>query len=238
MQFLTYILLALAVFSARAEKPITATSYLVADSDAHILVEQNIDEVRPIASITKLMTVMIVLDAHQNLDENVGGMTRRDRIMMALVHSDNKSAAILCATYPRGREACIRAMNQKSQDLKMTSTRFADPTGLSIFNVSTARDLINLVLISTTYPIIVEAGHTSQVKIHVNRKWLIFKNTNPLIGYDQRIVISKTGFIRAAGGCVVMSLDTEVGRRIVVLLGSRDTRTRIPEAGIIVDHAG
>ena len=238
MQFLTYILLALAVFSARAEKPITATSYLVADSDAHILGEQNIDEVRPIASITKLMTVMIVLDAHQNLDENVGGMTRRDRIMMALVHSDNKSAAILCATYPRGREACIRAMNQKAQDLKMTSTRFADPTGLSIFNVSTARDLINLVLISTTYPIIVEAGHTSQVKIHVNRKWLIFKNTNPLIGYDQRIVISKTGFIRAAGGCVVMSLDTEVGRRIVVLLGSRDTRTRIPEAGIIVDHAG
>jgi D-alanyl-D-alanine carboxypeptidase len=72
----------------------------------------------------------------------------------------------------------------------------------------------------------------------INRKWLIFKNTNPLIGYDQRIVISKTGFIRAAGGCVVMSLDTEVGRRIVVLLGSRDTRTRIPEAGIIVDHAG
>ena len=237
MRFLIALALALTTFLAQAEK-ITASSYLVTDSDAHILVEQNIDEVRPIASITKLMTVMVVLDAHQNLDENVGGMSRRDRIMMALVHSDNKSAAILCATYPRGREACIRAMNQKAQDLKMTNTRFAEATGLSIFNISTARDLINLVLMSTTYPMIVEAGHTSQVKILVKKKWLVFKNTNPLIGYDQRIVVSKTGFIHAAGGCLVMVVDTEVGRRVLILLGSRDTRTRIPEAGIIVDHAG
>jgi D-alanyl-D-alanine endopeptidase (penicillin-binding protein 7) len=237
MRFLIALALALTAFLAQAEK-ITASSYLVTDSDAHILVEQNIDEVRPIASITKLMTAMVVLDAHQNLDENVGGMSRRDRIMMALVHSDNKSAAILCATYPRGREACIRAMNQKAQDLKMTNTRFAEATGLSIFNISTARDLINLVLMSTTYPMIVEAGHTSQVKILVKKKWLVFKNTNPLIGYDQRIVVSKTGFIHAAGGCLVMVVDTEVGRRVLILLGSRDTRTRIPEAGIIVDHAG
>jgi len=238
MRFLISIAIVLSAFSARAEKPITATSYLVADNDAHILLEQNIDEVRPIGSITKLMTVMVVMDAHQNMDQDVGGMSRRNRIMMALVHSDNKSAAILCASYPGGRDACVRAMNQKSQSLKMSNTRFVEATGLSASDVSTARDLVNLVLMATTYPIIVEAGHTSQVKIYVKRKWLVFKNTNPLIGYDQRIVVSKTGFIKAAGGCVVMAMDTEVGQRIVILLGSRDTRTRIPEAGIIVDHAG
>jgi serine-type D-Ala-D-Ala endopeptidase (penicillin-binding protein 7) len=237
MRLLILFCLAFASLLAQSTPTITAASYLVADNDARILVEQNINEVRPIGSITKLMTVMVVLDAHQDMNEKLGGMTRQERIMMALVHSDNKSAAILCASYPGGRDACIRAMNHKAHDLKMPDTKFVEATGLSVFDVSTARDLMNLVLISTTYPIIVEAGHTSQVKIHVRRKWLIFKNTNPMIGYDQRIVVSKTGFIRAAGGCLVMALDTEVGRRIVILLGSRDTRTRIPEAGIIVEHA-
>lgn len=237
MKLITSIILAFSIFSTQA-KDITATSYLVTDNDARILLEQNIDEVRPIGSITKLMTIMVVMDAHQNMDQDVGGMSRRDRIMMALVHSDNKSAAILCANYPGGKDACVRAMNQKAHDLKMPNTQFVEATGLSASDVSTARDLVNLVLIATTYPIIVEAGHTSQVKIHVKRKWLVFKNTNPLIGYDQRIVVSKTGFIRAAGGCLVMAMDTEVGQRIVILLGSKDTRTRIPEAGIIVDHAG
>jgi len=234
MKFLIAIVLALAVFSARAIE-ITAKSWLIADSNGTVLKSENIDQPRPIASISKLMTVMIVLDAHQDLTENLVGMSRRERIMMALVNSDNRSATILCTHYPKGRDACVRAMNKKAELLKMENTKFNEPTGLSVMNISTARDLINLVLIASTYPIIVEAGHTSQVKIHVNRKWLVFRNTNPMIGYDQRIVLSKTGFIRASGGCVVMVVDTEVGRKLVILLGSKDTRTRIPEAEIIID---
>lgn len=234
MKFLIAIVLALAIFSAQAIE-ITAKSWLIADSNGTILKSENIDQPRPIASISKLMTVMIVLDAHQDLTENLVGMSRRERIMMALVNSDNRSATILCTHYPKGRDACVRAMNKKAELLKMENTKFNEPTGLSVMNISTARDLINLVLIASTYPIIVEAGHTSQVKIHVNRKWLVFRNTNPMIGYDQRIVLSKTGFIRASGGCVVMVVDTEVGRKMVILLGSKDTRTRIPEAEIIID---
>jgi D-alanyl-D-alanine endopeptidase (penicillin-binding protein 7) len=133
-----------------------------------------------------------------------------------------------------GRDFCVKAMNEKARALYMNHTHYIEPTGLSIFNVSTASELINLVIAAEHYPIIVEAGHTSTAKIKVKKKWVVFRNTNPLIGYNQNIIISKTGYIRASGGCLVMMLDTEVGRRILVLLGSKNTRTRIPEAEIVL----
>jgi D-alanyl-D-alanine endopeptidase (penicillin-binding protein 7) len=128
-------------------------------------------------------------------------------------------------------------MNTKAHALHMENTKFVEPTGLSVFNVSTANDLVNLVISAQNYPIIVQAGHTSTAKVKVNKKWFVFHNTNPLIGYNQNIIVSKTGYIRAAGGCIVMMMDTEVGKRILVLLGSKNTHTRIPEAEIIIKDA-
>jgi len=220
--------------SLASARDITATSWLVADEAGTVLHSQNIDQVQPIASISKLMTVMVVVDAHQDLDERIEGTTRRDRIQLALVKSDNKSAALLCDAYPGGKDACVRAMNAKAQELHMTNTHFIEATGLSVFNVSTANELINLVQAASHYDAITAAAHTSTAKVRVKKRWFVFHNTNPIIGYNQHVIVSKTGYIRASGGCLVMMLDTEVGRRILVLLGSRNTHTRIPEAEIII----
>jgi D-alanyl-D-alanine carboxypeptidase len=215
-------------------RDITATSWLVADETGTVIHSQNIDQVQPIASISKLVTVMVVMDADQNLDERIEGTTRRDRIQLALIKSDNKSAALLCDAYPGGKDACVRAMNAKAQELHMTNTHFIEATGLSVFNVSTANELINLVQAASHYEVITKAAHTSTAKVRVKKRWFVFHNTNPIIGYNQHVIVSKTGYIRASGGCLVMMLDTEVGRRILVLLGSRNTHTRIPEAEIII----
>lgn len=227
----------LAKKDTKSKNTITATSWLVADENGVVLKSQNINEVRSIASISKLVTSMIVIDAQQNLNEKLGKYTRREHIQLALVRSDNNSAQILCDNYIGGKDGCVRAMNAKAQELLMTNTHFVEPTGLSVFNVSTANDLVNLVLKAEKYPIITEAAHTSTAKILVNKRWFVFHNTNPLIGYNQNIVVSKTGYIRAAGGCLVMMVDTEVGRRILVLLGSKNTHTRIPEAVVIIKRS-
>ena len=233
MRFLTSIALSLVFLSVQA-KDITATSWLVADDQGKVLKGENTDEVHPIASISKLMTVMVVMDAHQLLDEKLGKYTREQLIQLALVKSDNSAADALCNNYPNGRDFCIRAMNDKAQSLFMTHTHYIEPTGLSVFNVSTAEDLINLVIAASKYSIINDAAHTSTAKIKIKKKWLVFRNTNPIVGYNQNVIVSKTGYIRAAGGCLVMMLDTEVGKRIIILLGSKNTHTRIPEAEIII----
>jgi D-alanyl-D-alanine endopeptidase (penicillin-binding protein 7) len=100
-------------------------------------------------------------------------------------------------------------------------------------NISTAYDLVKLVRAAERYPEIVDASRMSEVKIKIRKKYLIFRNTNPIIVKRHDFVVSKTGWIRAAGGCIVMMLDTDVGRRIVVVLGSKNTHTRIPEAEFI-----
>jgi D-alanyl-D-alanine carboxypeptidase len=235
MKSIISIILAFLTFSTHA-KDITAASWLIADDQGTVIKRQNIEEVRAIGSITKLFTVMIVLDAGQNLGEQIGKFTREQLIQLALVKSDNSAADTLCNNYIGGRDMCIRAMNFKAQDLYMTNTKFVEPTGLSVFNVSTATELVNLVLAAQKYPLIVAAAHTSSAKIKVKKKWFVFRNTNPLIGYNQNILVSKTGYIRQAGGCLVMMVDTEVGRRILVLLGSKNTHTRIPEAEIMLKN--
>jgi D-alanyl-D-alanine endopeptidase (penicillin-binding protein 7) len=229
-----WIVLGLIIASANvyADK-ITATSWLVADQSGHIIQSENINQQRSIASITKLMTVMVILDSDADLDEYLKPYTRKGLIQLAMVRSDNRASERLCERYPRGRDACIRAMNQKAKELGMSRTRFVDPTGLGIMNVSTAEDLIKLVQAAKDYPEIVKTGSMSQVKIKLKKKWLVFKNTNPIIGQRHDFIVSKTGWIRAAGGCIVMMVDTDVGRRIVVVLGSKNTHTRIPEAEFI-----
>jgi D-alanyl-D-alanine endopeptidase (penicillin-binding protein 7) len=123
-------------------------------------------------------------------------------------------------------------MNQKAQDLGMPETKFIEPTGLSVMNISTAAELVKLVSASANYPEIVEASHTAQGKIKTKTSWQIFNNTNPIVN-KYNFIVSKTGYIRASGGCIVMMLDTAQGRRIIVLLGSQSTHTRIPEAEMI-----
>lgn len=213
--------------------PITAQSWLVADESGRVIQSENIDQQRSIASITKLMTVMVVLDAQQDLNEYLKPYTRKELIQLAMIKSDNHAAHLLCNHYPGGKESCIRAMNVKAQKIGLTNTKFIEPTGLSVMNVSTAEELVKLVLESAKYPEIVEASKTSQAKIKLKKHWFVFNNTNPIIGKRHDFIVSKTGYIRASGGCIVMMLDTDIGRRIVVLLGSKNTHTRIPEAEFI-----
>lgn len=214
---------------------ITAKSWLVADDSGKTIQGENTQEVRSIASITKLMTVMVVLDAKQNLNEQIGNYTRKELIQIALVRSDNNAATTLCENYPGGSRPCISQMNLKAKSIGMSHTQFLDATGLNVYNLSTAEDLILLVQESRKYAEILQASRMSQVKIKIKKKWLVFKNTNPIIGRDHRVMISKTGYIGPAGGCIVMLMDTDVGKRIVVILGSKNTRTRIPEAEFIVN---
>jgi D-alanyl-D-alanine endopeptidase (penicillin-binding protein 7) len=214
---------------------ITAKSWILADDENNIIQSKNITEQRSIGSITKLMTVIVVLDAQQNSQEMLGSLNRQTLIQFALVKSDNNAARVLCDNYPGGNTACISAMNRRAQLLGMTRTNFVEPSGLSIMNVSTAEDLVKLVSVAKDYPEIVQASRTADLKIHLKKSYLIIKNTNPIIAHDSRnFWVSKTGFINAAGGCIVMMKDTPMGRRIVVLLGSRNTRTRIPEAETIL----
>lgn len=213
----------------------TAKAWLVADKNGKVIDGNNTTEVRSIASITKLMTVMVVLDSQQNLEEIIyNKLTRRHLISLAIIKSDNNAAKVLCDKYPTGLSGCVDAMNQKAKQLQMNETRFVEPTGLYNDNVSTAEDLVKLVLAASKYPIINEDSNKDKVTIPAGKKKVAqFNNTNRLVGKGYDFVVSKTGWIRKSGGCIVMMVDTKIGQRIVVLLGSKSTSTRIPEARMI-----
>jgi D-alanyl-D-alanine endopeptidase (penicillin-binding protein 7) len=215
---------------------VTAKSWLVADDTGKIIQSENLNQQRSIASISKLMTVMVVLDTQQSLNDTIGYFTRSQLIEMALVHSDNRAAYMLCENYPGGLAQCVRAMNIKARLLGMPNTNFVEPTGLSVMNVSTAKELVTLVIAASQYPEIVHAAETSEVKIQIRKKWLVFHNTNPIIGKRHKFIVSKTGYINASGGCIVLMLDTDIGKRIVIVLGSKNTHTRIPEAEFIFEN--
>jgi len=220
--------------TANAAKPmsITATSWLVADGDGNVIESVNADQTRSIASITKLMTAMVILDANQDLDENIKGSTRLELLQLMLIKSDNHAAEVLCENYPNGRSSCISAMNWKAYGLGLHNTHYADPSGLSIMNVSTAQELVKIVIASSKYPEIVTASNTAHGKIKKKKHYFSFNNTNPLVA-TKDFIVTKTGYIRASGGCIVMMLNTNIGQRIVVVLGSKNTYTRIPEADFI-----
>lgn len=213
---------------------ITASSWLLADGNGKIIEGTNTTEVRSIASISKLITVMVVLDAKQDLDQKIGKYTRQELIRLALVKSDNNAAMALCENYLNGRISCVTAMNRKAKELGLSNTKFVEPTGLSIMNVSTAEELITIVMTAQSYPAIVNASNTRTDRIKTKKSWYNFNNTNPIVS-SYHFMVSKTGYIKASGGCIVMMLDTSVGRRIVVLLNSKNTKTRIPEAEFIAN---
>lgn len=217
---------------------ITAKSWLVSDTSGNILDSEHENQIRPIASITKLVTTLTVIDSGVDLDipvetKEFGSISRRSLIAMAMVRSNNVAADLLCRTYPSGYSQCIKDMNFKVHMLGMDKTKLVEPTGLNKKNVSTATDLVKLVIAARDYPEVVTAAQYSNIEINIKRKWVLFKNTNPLIGHDHDIMVSKTGWHRYAGGCIVMYLNTEKGPRIVIVLGSQSPKTRIPEAEFI-----
>lgn len=220
--------------NAESGPNVTAHAWLVADDKGHIIEGFNSENIRSIASITKLLTVMTIMDAGQALEETIitkkfKKITRQELINLTIVRSDNTAAMILCQQYPGGYNECIHMMNRKAQELSMLDTRIYDSTGLNSNNVSTAKDLLNMVQAASLYPVIVAASQIDQIK----RRSIIYRNTNPLVGHGYDFIVSKTGFINKSGGCIVMMLNTLNGTRTVVLLGSKNTHTRIPEAALI-----
>jgi D-alanyl-D-alanine endopeptidase (penicillin-binding protein 7) len=212
----------------------------------------NADVVAPIASITKLMTAMVVLDANLSLDEEISisasdinrqkrtrsrtrvGMTltRGELLKLALMSSDNLSAAALARTYPGGTEAALAQMNVKARELGMSSSRFMDPTGLHSGNVSTANDLVKMVRAAHSYELIhTFTTSTSHIVQRAGHRPLRFHNTNPLVrSASWDIGLSKTGYISEAGRCLVMEAKITEHPVIIVLLDSWGRNSRVGDA--------
>jgi D-alanyl-D-alanine endopeptidase (penicillin-binding protein 7) len=203
---------------------------LVMDRFGNEVYAKGADQAVPIASITKLMTAIVTLDAHLNPNERIkitsqdrdlvkhtssrlgvgGTLTREELLQIALMSSENRAASALARTYPGGREAFVRAMNRKAKELGMRHSRFVDSTGLDERNTSTARDLARLVRAAEHYPLIGRATTTqhAEVRPYSHRGPLAYRNTNRLVGKENwRIGLSKTGFINEAGRCLVMSVE-------------------------------
>jgi len=212
---------------------VSAKSWAVADENGKIIKSFNPNDSRSIASITKLMTAMVVLDANQNLDEKINGISRRQHLRLALIRSNNQSSDLLCEYYPGGYETCVKAMNIKARKIGMKDTLFVDASGLDDDNVSTSTSLIKLVLAAQDYPLIIKSSQTPSMRIKLEEGYYSVKNTNPLVKNGQ-FIISKTGYIRAAGGCIALLTETNKGKRVVVILGSKNTHTRIPEVRYLV----
>lgn len=231
------IILLLLLIPSIALAKIEAKSWLIADEYGDIIEKENIDIIQPIASITKLMTAMVVLDTNSDLDRNIDKkfkglqITKRQLINLAVIKSDNTAAKLLCDTYHKGYSACIHDMNLKAQILGMQDTFFADSSGLDNRNVSSPRDLIKLLQAAERYPEIVNASNQTVTELIKKKKknrfvkWR-FNNTNPLVG-KYKVIVSKTGYVRASGGCLVMSVYINGKKKFFVVLNSKSTRTRI-----------
>jgi serine-type D-Ala-D-Ala endopeptidase (penicillin-binding protein 7) len=231
---------------------ILATNYLLQDIDSgEVIAEHGSQEVRSIASITKLMTAIVVLDSEQDLNESIkiksikgissrlknGSMSRGDLLILALMSSDNLAAKLLAINYPGGEANAVNSMNVKAQQLNMNSTRFVDPTGLLNDNISTGQDLVKLVDAAEKYQYIKFASTNTRMSVPVQGKkrvnYLDFHTTNYLILKNPDIVLSKTGWIKNSGGCLVMTIHSQGRRLAVILLNSRNTHTRFRDAELL-----
>ena len=219
------------------------------------LYTKNSDALTPIASITKLMTAMVVLDSQQPLNEEISidkadvdtlkgtrsrlrvGMkfTRNELLKLALMASENRAAAALARTYPGGYDAAISAMNVKAYELGMRSTRFFDPAGLNSNNVSTAHDLVKMVSAASNYSLIHQYTTAASHSVDGWRgREMRFVNTNPLVrSASWDIGVSKTGYISEAGRCLVMEATINQRPVIIVLLDSWGKNSRIGDANRI-----
>ena len=225
-------------------------------SSGEVLFEKNSDAVLPIASITKLMTAMVVLDAQLSLSETLSighedvdtlkgtssrlkvgtQLSREDMLLLALMASENRAASALSRHYPGGAGAFVEAMNHKAAAIGLKDTRFADPTGLTAANVSSARDLSKMVAAAAHYPLIRELSTTTERTVWAGSRPITFRNTNGLVrspasGWE--IALQKTGYIREAGKCLVMQAWLSNRPGVIVLLDSWGRLTRIGDANRI-----
>jgi D-alanyl-D-alanine endopeptidase (penicillin-binding protein 7) len=233
-----------------------SSSALVLDQQSgEILYGKNTQAIVPIASITKLMTAMVVLDANLDPGEKIpitqddvdwlrgshsrlrvgAPLTRDELLRIALMASENRAASALGRSYPGGLESFVRAMNLKAQLLGMNGSRFADPTGLSSTNVSTAEDLATLVRSAHRYAKIRQYSTSTAYAVSIGgRHPVAFRNTNRLVGTGAwDIGLSKTGFINEAGRCLVMQATLAGRAVIIVLLDSWGKYSRIGDANRI-----
>ncbi|HEY7744110.1 MAG TPA: D-alanyl-D-alanine endopeptidase [Burkholderiales bacterium] len=233
-----------------------SNSALVLDQTGQrVLYAKNVDWVVPIASITKLMTALVVLDSGLPLDElikithddrdglkgtrsrlSVGmSVSRDDLLRLALMASENRAAAALTRAYPGGTAAFVAAMNRKAAELGMWRSRFVDGTGLSHGNVSNAQDLARLVGAAHRHPLIREYTTDTEHTVQLPRgRTMRFTNSNRLVrnaGWD--IGLSKTGYISEAGRCLVMQAQIAETPVVIVLLDSWGQMTRIGDANRI-----
>ena len=238
--------------AAAGEPVLSSSAALVLDTThSAVLYSRHSDVAMPIASITKLMTALVVMDAGQSLDEvlvvseddrSLGKgsasrlspgtrLTRADLMHLALMSSENRAAHALGRNYPGGVAACVIAMNAKAHELGMTSARFVEPTGLSDENVASPEDLSKLVIAAAQVPAIREYSTDSDYVVQVGRRPLQFRNTDSLVSKsDWNIVVQKTGYISEAGRCLVMQTVIEARTVVIVLLNSYGKRTRVADA--------
>lgn len=223
-------------------------------ASGEVLFEKNPDAVVPIASITKLMTAIVVLDANQGLSEALGiddadvdtlrhtrsrlrvglEFSREDLLRLALMSSENRAASALSRHYPGGEAAFIGAMNRKAQELGLRDTHFNDATGLDAGNVSSARDLVKLVSTASGYALIREMTTTPEYTVQIAGRPSIFRNTNALVNSPEwAIGVSKTGYIHESGKCLVMQAWLANKPMVIVLLDSWGKLTRIGDANRI-----
>ena len=235
---------------------------LVIDHNGNRLLSRNATEVRPIASITKLMTAMVVLDAEVPLDDPVtiteqdrdrmrwsrsrlyideATLSRGDMLRVSLMSSDNRAAhALGRTTFAGGMPAFVDAMNAKAKALGMRNSQFADSSGLDAGNVSTAEDLVRLIHAAAQYPLIREVTSSGEFTAHpyrdTQRGPLEYRNTNPLTR-DSRwdVELSKTGYIHEAGRCLVMQAVVEGRRLYVVLLNAEGKLTPVADSNRLRD---
>ncbi len=216
-----------------------------------IMLGKNSDAVLPIASITKLMTAMVILDSNLDLEEEIkitredvdrmkgtrsrlrtgSVLTRDELLLLALMSSENRAAAALARTYPGGTDAFVAAMNGKARELQMEGTQFADSTGLSSGNVASAKDLALLVNAAHQYPLIREYSTRERGEVRASGRRLTYRNTNGLVRNENwDIELSKTGYIAEAGRCLVMRVRMASKDIVVVLLDSWGKYSRSADA--------
>jgi len=258
VRFLAIWLLALAVASTAAsarelrQPALKSQAALVVDQHSgEILLGKNMESKLPIASLTKLMTAIVTLDAELDPDEpvtiskadvdrlrgshsrlQVGTTLTRDELLhLALMASENRAASAITSSYPGGKDSCVLAMNLKAQLLGMSGTRFEDGTGLSGRNVSTAQDLAKLVQAAHAYPKIRDYTTSTSYQVKIGRRAMRFGNTNNLTRSSRwDIGLSKTGYIAEAGRCLVMQVTLAERSIIIVLLDSWGKYTRVGDA--------
>ncbi|MBS0365725.1 MAG: serine hydrolase [Proteobacteria bacterium] len=235
------------------EPALHSMAALVLDTThSSVLYSRHADVAMPIASITKLMTALVVTEAGQPLDEhltitaedrNLGRkgagsrlapgvqLTRGDLLHLALMASENRAAHALGRNYPGGIAACVRAMNAKAHALGMTSAHFVEPTGLSDENVASPADLAKLVQAAARVPLIREYSTDGNYTLRVGRRMMRFRTTDSLVTKpDWDIVVQKTGYISEAGRCLVMQTVIDERNVVIVLMNSFGKRTRTADA--------